>query len=312
MPKPVRCCATCSMQRLPPHVPRPASPPTSRSCSRPKGRTIVIGAGKASAAMAKARRGSLAASARRPGGDALRLRRGLRARSRSSRPRTRCPTRRAAPPPAASSSSVKGHTPDDLVLCLISGGASALLALPAPGLTLGDKQAVNRALLKSGANIVEMNTVRKHLSAIKGGRLADRRPAGARAELADLRRAQRRSRRDRLGPDRARSHDLRRCAGGARQVPHRSAGGRARASREGRGRRHRGDAQAGRSAPGARRDHRRGDAAALARGGRRRRPQARRRGRDAGRQSRRRGARAGRRCMRKRRSSTPSAPASRP
>jgi hydroxypyruvate reductase len=61
---------------------------------------------------------------------------------------------------------------DDLVLCLISGGASALLALPAPGLTLEHKQEVNRALLKSGANIVEMNTVRKHLSAIKGGRLA--------------------------------------------------------------------------------------------------------------------------------------------
>ena len=76
---------------------------------------------------------------------------------------------------------VKGLTPDDLVLCLISGGASALLALPAPGLTLADKQEVNRALLKSGANIVEMNTVRKHLSAIKGGRLADRRAAGARA-----------------------------------------------------------------------------------------------------------------------------------
>jgi hydroxypyruvate reductase len=67
---------------------------------------------------------------------------------------------------------VRGLTADDLVLCLISGGASALLALPAPGLTLADKQEVNRALLKSGANIVEMNTVRKHLSAIKGGRLA--------------------------------------------------------------------------------------------------------------------------------------------
>jgi glycerate 2-kinase len=67
---------------------------------------------------------------------------------------------------------VKGLSADDLVLCLISGGASALLALPAPGLTLADKQSVNRALLKSGANIVEMNTVRKHLSAIKGGRLA--------------------------------------------------------------------------------------------------------------------------------------------
>src|SRR6185369_8017875 len=67
---------------------------------------------------------------------------------------------------------VKGLSPDDLVLCLISGGASALLALPAEGLTLADKQEVNRALLKSGAAIGEMNTVRKHLSAIKGGRLA--------------------------------------------------------------------------------------------------------------------------------------------
>lgn len=67
---------------------------------------------------------------------------------------------------------VHGLSADDLVICLISGGASALLALPAPGLTFGDKQAVNRALLRSGANIAEMNCVRKHLSAIKGGRLA--------------------------------------------------------------------------------------------------------------------------------------------
>ena len=63
-------------------------------------------------------------------------------------------------------------TPDDLVICLISGGGSALLSLPAAGLTLQDKQAVNRALLASGAAIGEMNCVRKHLSAIKGGRLA--------------------------------------------------------------------------------------------------------------------------------------------
>jgi glycerate 2-kinase len=62
---------------------------------------------------------------------------------------------------------------DDLVLALISGGGSALCALPAPGLTLADKQAINRALLASGANISEMNCVRKHLSSIKGGRLAD-------------------------------------------------------------------------------------------------------------------------------------------
>jgi glycerate 2-kinase len=67
---------------------------------------------------------------------------------------------------------VRGLGPDDLVLALMSGGASALLAAPAKGLTLADKQAVNRALLACGANIAEMNCVRKHLSAIKGGRLA--------------------------------------------------------------------------------------------------------------------------------------------
>jgi hydroxypyruvate reductase len=62
--------------------------------------------------------------------------------------------------------------PDDLVICLISGGGSALLALPAPGVGLEDKQAIGSALLKSGASIHEFNCVRKHLSAIKGGRLA--------------------------------------------------------------------------------------------------------------------------------------------
>lgn len=67
---------------------------------------------------------------------------------------------------------VQGLSADDTVLCLISGGASALLALPADGMTLNDKQAVNDALLKSGASISEMNCVRRHLSAVKGGRLA--------------------------------------------------------------------------------------------------------------------------------------------
>jgi hydroxypyruvate reductase len=67
---------------------------------------------------------------------------------------------------------VGGLTADDLVLCLISGGGSALLSLPLAGLTLTDKQTVNRALLASGATIGEMNTVRRHLSAVKGGRLA--------------------------------------------------------------------------------------------------------------------------------------------
>jgi len=66
----------------------------------------------------------------------------------------------------------QGLTEDDLVLCLISGGGSALLTLPALGLTLADKQSINRQLLECGANIQEMNCVRKHLSRIKGGRLA--------------------------------------------------------------------------------------------------------------------------------------------
>ena len=67
---------------------------------------------------------------------------------------------------------LQGLSKDDLVLCLISGGGSALLTLPADGLTLEDKQRINKALLSSGANILEMNCVRKHLSRIKGGRLA--------------------------------------------------------------------------------------------------------------------------------------------
>ena len=77
-------------------------------------------------------------------------------------------SRRRAPDPRV----CQERGADDLVLCLISGGASALLALPADGLALEDKQAVNRALLASGADIAQMNAVRKHLSAIKGGRLA--------------------------------------------------------------------------------------------------------------------------------------------
>ncbi|HEX3574373.1 MAG TPA: glycerate kinase [Rhodopila sp.] len=67
---------------------------------------------------------------------------------------------------------VRGLTKDDLVIALMSGGASSLLAAPVAGLTLADKQDINRALLACGANITEMNAVRKHLSAIKGGRLA--------------------------------------------------------------------------------------------------------------------------------------------
>lgn len=122
---------------------------------------------------------------------------------------------------------VAGLTPDDLALCLISGGASALLSLPAPGLTLSDKQAVNRALPKSGAAIGEMNCVRRHLSGIKGGRLAAACHPARGGDAADLRHARRRSPRHRLQPDCRGPHHLRRRAGDPRPLPDRGSGGRA-------------------------------------------------------------------------------------
>lgn len=137
----------------------------------PKGRTVVVGAGKASAAMAHA----LEAQWPYPLEGLVVTRYGYGA------PCERIEIVEAAHPVpdekgrAAAGrifNKVQGLSADDLVLCLISGGASALLTFPAPGLTLANKQEVNRALLMSGANIGEMNTVRKHLSAIKGGRLA--------------------------------------------------------------------------------------------------------------------------------------------
>lgn len=152
------CPATC----LAPYIER---------LQPPKGRTIVIGAGKASAAMAKAVEDQwphpiegLVVTRYGYGETCKRIE-----IVEASHP---VPDEKGRAAAGRIFDLVKGHTPDDLVLCLISGGASALLSLPTPGLTLGDKQDVNRALLKSGANIVEMNTVRKHLSMIKGGRLA--------------------------------------------------------------------------------------------------------------------------------------------
>ena len=156
---------------LPAHLPAP-----------PKGRTIVLGAGKASAAMAKA------VEEHWPGP----LEGVVVTRTGHGVPCRRIEIVEAAHPvPDARGRDAavrilalaKTAGPDDLVLCLISGGGSALLALPADGLTLADKQAVNRALLASGADIAEMNTVRKHLSAIKGGRLA---AAAYPAELVTL------------------------------------------------------------------------------------------------------------------------------
>ena len=137
----------------------------------PKGRTIVIGAGKASAAMARA----LEDRWHHPLEGLVVTRYGygeVCKRIEIVEAAHPVPDEKGRAAAGRILEKVKGLSPDDLVLCLISGGASALLALPAPGLTLADKQEVNRALLKSGANIVEMNTVRKHLSAIKGGRLA--------------------------------------------------------------------------------------------------------------------------------------------
>ena len=146
--------------RLPPHLPPP-----------PQGRVIVIGAGKASAAMAKVVEDNWA-------GPLTGL---VITRYGHAVPCHRIEVVQASHPvpddnghqaAARMMRMVEALGPDDLVLALISGGGSALLSLPAPGLTLGDKQAVNAALLRSGAPIGEMNVVRKHLSAIKGGRLA--------------------------------------------------------------------------------------------------------------------------------------------
>jgi hydroxypyruvate reductase len=151
------------VHNVPPHLPRPEELGT--------GRLIVIGAGKASAAMARAVEdhwsGELSGLVVTRYGYAV--------------PCERIEIVEAAHPvPDAAGLAaarrlfevVRGLTADDLVLCLISGGGSALLPLPIEGLTLEHKQALNRELLKSGASINEMNCVRRHLSAIKGGRLA--------------------------------------------------------------------------------------------------------------------------------------------
>lgn len=137
----------------------------------PKGRTIVVGAGKASAAMAAALEkvwpGPLEGLVLTRYGYSVPCQRIEIAEG--SHPVPDANGEKAARRILAT---VQGLSKDDLVICLMSGGASALLALPAEGLTLADKQAVNKSLLMSGANITEMNCVRKHLSAIKGGRLA--------------------------------------------------------------------------------------------------------------------------------------------
>jgi len=144
----------------------------------PRGRTLVLGAGKAAGAMAHALEALWPADAPLSGMVVTRY--------HHTPPRPAGLTQRIevleASHPVPDAAGLKasermmalcqGRTEGDLVIALISGGGSALLTLPAEGLTLADKQQINSALLESGANIWEMNTVRKHLSRIKGGRLA--------------------------------------------------------------------------------------------------------------------------------------------
>src|SRR5580693_1349499 len=140
----------------------------------PPGRTVVVGAGKAAASMARAVEAYWPADRPLAGLVVTRYGHGLGPLKRIEVLEAAHPVPDAAGEMAARRilDLVKGLGPDDLALCLISGGGSALLSLPASGITLDDKQALNKALLRSGANINEINCVRKHLSAIKGGRLA--------------------------------------------------------------------------------------------------------------------------------------------
>ena len=155
------------------------TPPTT-------GRTIVIGAGKAGGSMAQAVEALWPQDAPMQGLVVTRyhhippLPDSLKAKSLKGLKQRIEIVEAAHPVPDAAGlkasermlAMLQGLTKNDLVLCLISGGGSALLTLPADGLTLADKQRINQALLNSGANISEMNCVRKHLSRIKGGRLA--------------------------------------------------------------------------------------------------------------------------------------------
>ncbi len=144
----------------------------------PKGRTLVLGAGKAGGAMAQAVEALWPQDA--PLSGLVVTRYGHTPPRPAGLPERIEVVEASHPVPDAAGlraaerilELTQGLTADDLVLCLISGGGSALLTLPAEGLSLQDKQAINRQLLASGANISEMNCVRKHLSRIKGGRLA--------------------------------------------------------------------------------------------------------------------------------------------
>ena len=144
----------------------------------PKGRTLVLGAGKAAGAMAHAVEALWPKDA--PLSGMVVTRYGHTPARPAGVPERLKVVEASHPVPDAAGLAAaeeilnltQGLRAEDLVLCLISGGGSALLTLPAEGLSLAEKQTINQALLKSGANISEMNCVRKHLSRIKGGRLA--------------------------------------------------------------------------------------------------------------------------------------------
>ena len=137
----------------------------------PKGRTVVVGVGKAAAAMAQAVEehwpGPLDGVVVVPEGAAL-----ATARIRVHESSHPIPDSRSLEGARMMMQAVSGLNADDLVIALMSGGGSALSCLPAPGFSLEEKQHITQVLLASGANIAEINTVRKHLSALKGGRLA--------------------------------------------------------------------------------------------------------------------------------------------
>jgi len=155
----------------------------------PKGRTVVLGAGKAGGAMAQAVEALWPADKPLSGLVVTRYhhiptrREGLPERIEVVEASHPVPDAAGLAAAERILALTQGLTEDDLVLCLISGGGSALLTLPAEGLTLEDKQRINKDLLHSGAGIGAMNCVRKHLSRIKGGRLA---AACAPAQLVTL------------------------------------------------------------------------------------------------------------------------------
>ena len=175
----LRALYDAAVQRaLPAHNTADFLPPAPDITGPSRGRTLVLGAGKAGGAMAAAVDTLWPAAA--PLSGLVVTRYGHVPPAYKARPGRIEVVEAAHPVPdeagqRAAARIVElapGLSVHDLVLCLISGGGSALLSLPAPGLTLADKQAINAALLKSGAAIDEMNCVRKHLSRIKGGRLA--------------------------------------------------------------------------------------------------------------------------------------------